>query len=238
MTDFNFSVLGPAPRVGVDGSALAQVLDSALSATGEKDRWEVTGDGFWRYLMRHGQSRRTQGWKLHVSATPASAETVLARSLSVLLSARSPFKFASTIDHVALLNARHTPRGHSGKFIPAYPHSDEEAVRLADALHQKTRGLAGPRILSDQPYVPMSLVHYRYGAFVEERRISNDGFYAWTILDPDGNPVEDRRVGQYLPPVWARCPFPQTRRNGAAPQNHKDQGVLVGDRFLTHEVIR
>ena len=238
MADFNFSVLAPTPRVGVDGATLTRVLDSALNATDKKDRWEVTGDGFWRYLTQQGRSRRTQGWKLHVSATPASAETVLARSLSVLLGGCSPFKFASTIDHVALLNARHTPRGHSGKFITIYPHSDEEAVRLAETLHQETRGLAGPRILSDQPYVPMSLVHYRYGAFVEERRISNDGFYAWTILDPDGSPVEDRRVGQYLPPAWAQCPFPQVSGNSSAPQRERGQDVLIGNRFLTYEAIR
>lgn len=238
MADFNFSVLTPAPRVEADDSALTRVLDGVLGVTGEKDHWEVTRDGFWCYLTRHEELRRAQGWKLHVSATPASAETVLARSLPVLLSGRSPFKFASTVDHVALLNARHTPRGHSGKFVTVYPHSDEEAVWLADALHHATRGLAGPRILSDQPYAPMSLVHYRYGAFVEARKISNDGFYAWTILDPDGNPVEDRRVGQYLPPTWARCPFPQVGGNGASRVNEKDQGVLVGDRFLIREAIR
>ncbi len=238
MADFNFSVLTPTPRAEADNSALTRVLDSVLSTTGEKDRWEVQGDDFWRYLTPNKENRRAQGWKLHVSATQASAETVLVRSLPVLLGSNSPFKFASTIDHAALLNARHTPRGHSGKFITVYPDSDEEAVRLADALHHATRGLAGPRILSDQPYAPMSLVHYRYGAFVETRKISNDGFYAWTILDPDGNPVEDRRIGQYLPPTWAQCPFPQTERNGTPRTSKEGQGVLIGDRFLIHEAIR
>lgn len=238
MADFNFSVLTPVPGAGADSSALTRVLDSALSATGEEDRWKVTGDGFWSYLVRPGQARRSQGWKLHVSATPASAEAVLARSLPVLLRGQSPFKFARTIDHVALLNARHTPRGHSGKFITVYPHTDEEAVQAAEALHLATLGHAGPRILSDQPYAPMSLVHYRYGAFVEERRVSNDGFYAWTILDPDGNPVEDRRVGQYLPPSWVRCPFPPAGGNESSRMTKKDDGVLVGDRFLAREAIR
>ncbi|HKR49234.1 MAG TPA: class IV lanthionine synthetase LanL [Pseudonocardiaceae bacterium] len=238
MADFSFSVLTPASRVEADDSALARVLDSALGATNEKNCWEVTKDGHWCYLARHEKIQRAQGWKLHISATLASAETVLARSLPVLLSGRSPFKFAKTIDHVALLNTRHTPRGHSGKFVTVYPYSDEEAVRLAEALHQATAGLAGPRILSDQPYVPMSLVHYRYGAFVEERKISNDGFYAWTILDPDGNPVEDRRVGQYLPPKWVRCPFPQVAGNGSSRANKEGQGVLIGDRFLVREAVR
>jgi tRNA A-37 threonylcarbamoyl transferase component Bud32 len=241
MADFSFSVLTPKQRVEADDSTLARVLDSALSVAGEKDHWEVKADGHWCYLTRGEQLGRAQGWKLHISATLASAETVLGRSLPVLLSSRSSFKFARTIDHVALLNARHTPRGHSGKFITVYPQSDEEAVRLADALHRATEGLAGPRILSDQPYAPMSLVHYRYGAFVEERKITNDGFYAWTILDPDGNPVEDRRVGQYLPPEWAKCPFPPAGMKEASPArktNKTSQGVLIGERFLTREAIR
>jgi tRNA A-37 threonylcarbamoyl transferase component Bud32 len=156
----------------------------------------------------------------------------------VLLKGRSPFKFVSTTDHVALLNARNTSRGHSGKFITIYPQSDEEAVRLAEALHRVTEGLAGPRILSDRPYTLGSIVHYRYGAFVEERKISNDGYYAWVIFDPDGNPVEDRRVGQYVPPAWAECPFPNAEGNGASDTNGDGQGVLVGDRFLVREAIR
>jgi serine/threonine protein kinase/rhamnogalacturonyl hydrolase YesR len=244
MADFNFSIFAPTGD-SVAGSALLEVVNEALRATGEIARWTVKADGFWTYAAPAEQLQCAQGWKLHVSATPLSAETVLARSLPVLLKSSSSFKFASTVDHVAILNTRTTPRGYSGKFITIYPENDEEAVRIAAALHQETKGLAGPRILSDRPYAPESLVHYRYGAFVEDRRVTNDGFYAWVIYDPDGNPVEDRRVGEYLPPTWARCPFPEpavaattrststsaTAKNGAG-------GVLIGDRFLVREAIR
>jgi len=238
MADFNFSVFSPASEASTDSSALVGVLDRILDATGARDHWKVATDGFWCQLTPNGYAERSQGWKLHVSATPASAEKVLAQSLPVLLKSRSAFKFARTIYHVIQLNARHTPRGHSGKFITVYPQSDEEAVRLAEALHQATAGLAGPRILSDRPYVPGSLVHYRYGGFMEQRRLSNDGLYSWVIFDPDGNPVEDRRVGQYLPPAWAPCPFPGAGGNRASRTNAGDQGVLVGDRFLVREAIR
>jgi tRNA A-37 threonylcarbamoyl transferase component Bud32 len=99
-------------------------------------------------------------------------------------------------------------------------------------------GLVGPRILSDRPYVPGSLVHYRYGAFVEERKLSNDGMYSWLIFDPDGNPVEDRRVGQYTPPAWARCPFPDSAGKAVSAVNSTKDGLLIGDRFLVREAIR
>jgi tRNA A-37 threonylcarbamoyl transferase component Bud32 len=238
MVNFHFSIFTPSSGASAEDSALVEVLDNVLRATDEIDRWKTTINGLWCYVTPNEQLRRPQGWKLHLSATPASAETVLARSLPVLLKSDSPFKFASTIDHVALLNARNTSRGHSGKFITIYPQSDDEAVRLAEALHQATEGLAGPRILSDRPYASRSLVHYRYGAFVEERKISNDGFYAWVIFDPDGNPIEDRRVGQYVPPAWAECPFPGAEGNGTSNANGGGQGVLVGDRFLVREAIR
>lgn len=261
MADFNFSIFAPTGDSSV-GSSLLEVLNDALGATDEIGRWAVKADGFWTYATPVEKLRCPQGWKLHVSATLLSAETVLARSLPILLKSNSPFKFASTLDNVGILNGRSTPRGYSGKFITIYPESDEEAVRLAAELHQETAGLAGPRILSDRPYAPESLVHYRYGAFVEERRVTNDGYYAWVIYDPDGNPVEDRRVGEYLPPAWAPCPFPDFGRTAAATTSSTANysttkspaadspdssgtaakpnggGVLIGDRFLVREAIR
>ncbi|MGH3770327.1 MAG: class IV lanthionine synthetase LanL [Pseudonocardiaceae bacterium] len=248
MADFSFSIFTQESRVNTDGYGLAKVLESTLLALGEMDRWEVSSSGFWCGVTLQGQVRRSQGWKLHLSATVLSAEMVLARSLPVLLKSSSSFKFASTLDRVAQLNARNTPRGHSGKFITIYPESDGEAVRLAEALHEATAGLAGPRVLSDRPYLPGSLVHYRYGAFVEERRLSNDGLYSWVIFDPDGNPVEDRRGGTFRPPPWVLCPFPipedsgpdgdSPQENDSANNKGNGQGLLIGDRFLVREAIR
>ncbi|MBB6396308.1 tRNA A-37 threonylcarbamoyl transferase component Bud32 [Actinomadura coerulea] len=240
-----------------DDTRLLDVLDRALGATAGPLRWKALRSGMWAHVRPENGECPQQGWKLHVSATPASAQDVLARALPVLLAGRSTFKFAATRDHVAAMNARNTSRGHSGKFITVYPVDDDEAVRLAAELHVATAGLPGPRILSDRPYGPGSLVHYRYGAFVEVRRITNDGFYAWMILDPDGKPVEDRRGATYTPPPWAVCPFPQdvppaegqnetdaadraestqksVTQNGAG--NRKS--VRIGSRFSVHEAIR
>lgn len=235
MVDFNFSIFSAATAESAGDAALVDVLTGALA--GAPDEWRVGRSGFWCSVAPEDVPRRTQGWKLHVSATPASAEEVLDRALEVLLKAGSAFKFAATIDYVAALNARNTSRGHSGKFITVYPDSDAEAVRLAQELHEATKGLPGPRILSDQPFARDSLVHYRYGAFVEERRLSNDGFYAWTILDPDGNPVEDRRAGRYTPPSWVTCPFPDNGMNGT-PRKNGSSEVLLAGRFAVREAIR
>jgi Lanthionine synthetase C-like protein/Protein kinase domain len=236
--EFNFSVFADARGASVDASELGGVLDDAFRVLGVTDCWNVATEGFWCYVAPREYAGRSQGWKLHLSATMSSAKAVLARTLPVLLEGGCAFKFANTLAHVGQLNARNTPRGHSGKFITVYPHSDEDAVGLAEALHQATVGLAGPRILSDRPYAPGSLVHYRYGAFVEARKLSNDGLYTWVIFDPEGNPVEDRRVGQYLPPAWARCPFPDPVVAVVSGVSDGKGGVLVADRFLVREAIR
>lgn len=222
-----------------DDSSLVGVLDSILSETDGRDRWNVSRDGgFWCSVTPEDGFGRAQGWKLHLSATMTSAEEVLARSLPILLAGTSAFKFARTIAHVVQQNARNTTRGQSGKFLTVYPRDDAEAVRLAEELHQATAGLSGPRVLSDRPYVPGSLVHYRYGAFVQQRRLSDGGLYSWVILDPEGNPEEDRRIGQYVPPSWARCPFPEPAPSGAPATQNGGGGVLIGDRFLAREAIR
>ncbi|MFI0366960.1 class IV lanthionine synthetase LanL [Actinomadura sp. 1N219] len=247
MAEFNFSVFSGATSPGAGDGRLIEVLDRALASSPGTAGWTARRGAMWCHLEREGGVCPAQGWKLHVSATPASAVEVLSRSLAVLLAGDSSFKFAADHDRVAALNARNTSRGHSGKFITVYPRSDDEAVRLALELHRATDGLAGPRILSDRPYAPGSLVHYRYGAFVEDRRITNDGFYAWMILDPDGNAVEDRRTGRYLPPSWVECPFPDHRPSGQSTAPDAGGGnanggnrseILIGTRFAVREAIR
>ncbi|MFF7813229.1 class IV lanthionine synthetase LanL [Streptomyces sp. NPDC007945] len=220
-------------------AVLEDLLHRAMNATDTGERWTTGSDDMWcRVTPLHGEQRQ-QGWKLHVSATAASAPTVLLKSLEVLLPDSSGFKFARSLERVGALNSRATPRGSSGKFLTVYPRSDADAARLAAELHRATAGLAGPRILSDQQYAVGSLVHYRYGAFVGRRRLSEDGLLVWYFEDPDGNPVEDRRTGQYTPPEWAVSPFPAPAHvPSPAPAPAKPRSVVVGDRFEVREAIR
>ncbi|MGW8761531.1 class IV lanthionine synthetase LanL [Streptomyces sp. NPDC055815] len=217
---------------------LEDLLRRALHATGTGARWAVEADEMWCRVAPVAGTRRAQGWKLHLSATAASAPAVLTRALGVLLREEAGFKFARSLEQVSALNSRATPRGSSGKFITVYPRSDAEAAALAQELHGATAGLAGPRILSDQPYAVRSLVHYRYGSFVGRRRLSDDGLLVWFIEDPDGNPVEDRRTGQYAPPPWAECPFPAVVPVAPPSGDAKNRPVVLGGRFAVREAIR
>ncbi|WP_225801234.1 class IV lanthionine synthetase LanL [Streptomyces sp. NK15101] len=217
---------------------LEDLLRQALHATGTGALWAVEADEMWCRVAPAAGTRREQGWKLHVSATAASAPEVLTKALGVLLRERSGFKFARSLEQVSALNSRATPRGSSGKFITVYPRSDAEAAGIARDLHEATAGLAGPRILSDQPYAARSLVHYRYGAFAGRRRLSDNGLLVWFIEDPDGNPVEDKRTGQYAPPPWAVCPFPASVPVAPRGGDTTSRPVVLGGRFAVREAIR
>ncbi|THA34581.1 hypothetical protein E6R18_07370 [Streptomyces sp. A1277] len=217
---------------------LESLLHQALRTTGTVAHWTAVTDEVWCRVASRAGTGPDQGWKLHLSATAASAPAVLAKALDVLLRDESPFKFARSLDQVNALNSRATPRGSSGKFLTVYPRSDADAVRLARELHAATTGLAGPRILSDQPYAPYSLVHYRYGAFTGRQRLSDDGLLIWYIEDPDGNPVEDQRSGRYCPPPWAVCPFPAAVPLPPDKADAASGQVLLGGRFEVREAIR
>lgn len=224
------------PRSADDDVDLPGLLQQQLRSRGGLAAWTVLIDGVWCRVAPHGHRQRAQGWKLHVSATLPSAPTVLARALPVLLDAGCAFKFAATRGDVAELNTAHTPRGSSGKFVTAYPTDDRQAVVLAAGLHEATDGLAGPRILSDHPYRPGSLVHYRYGSFVDQRELSNDGIYRDVVYGPSGESSDDRRAARFAPPSWA----PPVFGTEPAPDRaaSKPRAVLLHGRFAVREAIR
>lgn len=186
-----------------------------------------------------------QGWKLHLSATPTHAAEVLANILPVLEKHRVRFKFAPTVRTVRFLGSRECERAASGKFVTVYPSDPTQCVALAADLHAATAGLAGPRILSDRPYCPGSLVHYRYGGFTGASELDNDGVYSYRLAAPDGSTVPDRREAWYNPPNWAPCPFDSnldatdgTAATAATAPRQQRRAVLLGGRYVVREALR
>lgn len=227
---------------------MVELVRSTLDGDGD-GAWDLWLDGIWCYVRPPGHRVREQGWKLHVSATRASATTVLHRAVEVIATHRCAFKFASSLEQVNLLNSRHYPRGGAGKFITVYPDDEQQFVALAADLDKATDGLAGPSILSDRPYRSGSLVHYRYGAFTGKVQLSNDGDYRTMLARPDGSLVEDRRDAWFSVPGWAAPPLPaqEAAREAAAgegaqrPAGRAPGGVrrvLLGDRFVVGQAIR
>ncbi|HEV7862994.1 MAG TPA: class IV lanthionine synthetase LanL [Acidimicrobiia bacterium] len=181
-------------------------------------RWRFSVDGPWAHATPAGVEPPEQGWKLHISATGASAADVLAATVPVLLAEDVPFKFAAGQRIVRLLNSTHADRASGGKFLTVYPADDAQAVRIAEACHRATEGLTGPVILSDRVYRPGSLVHYRYGGFSAAPTVDADGVVVHLIKGPDGTPLADERTASYRAPSWLVDPFqPAPAARPAAP---------------------
>jgi hypothetical protein len=195
--------------------------------------WRRGFDDMWCHLRPAGARGPEQGWKLHLSASTGAAMDVLGRALEVLLADLCPLKFAASPDRHALLNSAHYPRGGAGKFMTVYPRDLAQFCSLAERLDAATDGLVGPRILSDRPYRPGSVVHYRYGAFTRKQQLSNDAERVLLIAAPDGRLVEDRRDAWFSPPSWAPEPFPRPP-GPAAPA----RPVVLAGRFVAREAVR
>lgn len=201
------------------------------------DDWHLRPGVFWCSVTPPGAATRVQGWKLHLSATPLSAGAVLTRAAEVLARHRCAYKFAATPARVAELCSRAADRAGGGKFLTVYPEDDGPRLRaLAAELHDATQGLAGPGILSDRPYRPGSLVHYRYGAHRGVTVLADDATRAAMLRAPDGSLRRDRRTAWFAPPDWAPPdPFaePTGPGGGATPRP-----VLLDGRYVVEEVIR
>jgi tRNA A-37 threonylcarbamoyl transferase component Bud32 len=184
--------------------------------------------GMWLRARNRRAASGDQGWKLHMSANMASAPEVLRRALPVLLAEDANFKLAASPEILAALNFGQSGMSQIGKFITVYPNSDKQAVRLAEALHRATTGLAGPVVPTDRPLKLGSLVHYRYGAFTERHVQLPIGEIVPTIQAPNGERVPDRRPLYYNPPSWAVDPF----QVAGLAEEIPEPSPLVGGRYL------
>jgi tRNA A-37 threonylcarbamoyl transferase component Bud32 len=165
------------------------------------------GDLLWISISHRQAARRQQGWKIHISAAVPSAESILYSALPILLSEPTHFKVAASLRCLADLNEGRAGLSQVGKFITVYPFDDEQCVRLAMKLDEATRGLRGPAIPSDRALRPGSLVHYRYGSFVEQFITDHEGKLLSVITAPTGDLIEDRRLSAYCEPAGRENPF-------------------------------
>jgi serine/threonine protein kinase len=174
---------------------IRQVLDRRVP-------WAIHDETFSLQAMGTGPWP-DQGWKLHVSATPPAAAAVLEAALDVLLPEGARFKVVTSLKRLFELNNGFMGVPQIGKFITVYPADDAQAVRLAVRLDEATRQFRGPRVPTDRPLRPESLVHYRYGALKSRAAAeggSSEGNGAFDLLDPAGRLTNDVRLPFYLPP--------------------------------------
>lgn len=221
------------PGNDLDQPVLLDILKAALVRAGAED-WDLEPGEFWCRVMPMAYEVQQQGWKVHVSATPLSAPFVLTRCVAVLVRSRCAFKFARDLSRVEMLVDDHCERGGGGKFITVYPRGDDHFRQVAAELDEATRDLHGPRILSDRPLRPGSLVHYRYGVSGAPSVLTNDGSFASLMTAPDGTTVVDQRQAWFSPPRWAGSPFP----GACEPPPVPPAAVQLDGRFIVRRAVQ
>ncbi|NUU23711.1 MAG: protein kinase/lanthionine synthetase C family protein [Streptomycetaceae bacterium] len=169
--------------------------------------WECDDSGPWTRRMPPGAAATLpdQGWKIHVSATPDSAGTVLRVVSEYCFAKGVPFKFLSDSLVLRTRNGKYFPREASGKFVTIYP-TDVAALEAALVdLDAELAGLPGPYILSDLRWNQGPL-HVRYGGFAVRYTYDADGERVMALRRPDGTLVADRREPRFTVPDWVDVP--------------------------------
>lgn len=193
--------------------------DAVASALGPM--WDIHRSGLWFQCQLSQNIMPLQGWKIHVSATAESANKVLEKVLRVLAAGGDAnFKFAVDLSTLSLLNSKEWSRAGSGKFITIYPPNSRRFLSLIEELHQATRDLTGPYVLSDYRYKDSCVVFYRYGGMQLYEVLNVEGERTPMLVRPDGKEVPDQRLAYPFTPEWADELLPVN-------QDHTDQTSSV-----------
>ncbi len=167
--------------------------------------WQLLADNPWTVLRPVRPDLPPQGWKVHVSATSATAGEVLRTIGHHCLAHGIAFKYLSSPELLLVHNGKYAPRGSSGKFMALYPRDDAELTDVLETTDQLVGGLPGPRILSDLRWREGPL-YLRYGGFRERFTYDADGVRVPAIEAPDGSLVPDVRLPYFAVPSWAPIP--------------------------------
>lgn len=168
--------------------------------------WRLHAGPVWTQAFGPRPARRTQGWKIHVSATLEDAHRALEAVTELAPRLDTEFKFSSDPTRHLRLLSKNIARQTGGKFITLYPPSDEVFTRLLELLYPVCSDLRGPYILSDTPYKESSVLFYRYGGFQNFSDIDVFHERRSLVLDQSYRFVEDRRLPSVVVPPFASTP--------------------------------
>ena len=104
--------------------------------------WTPRLAGVWTYVSPpDDNSKRRQGWKIHVSASRENYLKILERSIRVCVDYQVGFKFLSSPSIFSRLLGKGSFREASGKFITIYPSDDSQFLLIMEALSEQLSGV-------------------------------------------------------------------------------------------------
>ncbi len=185
---------------------LSDDSDSRFAEHETPDGWRRTDQGVWTLLAPTEPSEMLeQGWKIHISGTPDTAEETIKIAGEILCRLRIPWKFLRSRLIVTMTNSKYASRSGSGKVITVYPRTGAELHTALVELDGALRGRPGPYVLSDLRWNdgPLSI---RFGAFTLRWCELPDGTRVPAMRDPAGRLVPDTRRPVFTVPKWAYTP--------------------------------
>jgi hypothetical protein len=167
--------------------------------------WTQSVRDVWRVLRPAEGDMPGQGWKIHASATPANAERVLTATHAFCTANGIPFKYLRTRSILTARNSKYAPRQASGKLVTIYPRDEAELERTLTELSARLTGEPGPYVLSDLRFGSGPL-YVRYGGFLEQWVVDEQGNRVPAVQRPDGTLVPDERRPTFHVPDWVELP--------------------------------
>ncbi|MBZ4319196.1 class III lanthionine synthetase LanKC [Streptomyces huiliensis] len=175
------------------------------------DGWATARNGDWLNLFPAGPDggplpgQPLQGWKIHVSATAATADKTAADVWDHCVARGIPFKFVPGPHLLHLRNTKYAGRDHSGKFVTVYPADEEQLRTTLEELDAVLGGRPGPYVLTDLRWNAGPL-YVRYGAFARRFCVGERGTLVPAIEDGTGRLVPDSRDPAFRVPSWVTLP--------------------------------
>ena len=169
--------------------------------------WDMQMKGVWTHTTPPEKVSPSQGWKIHLSATPQNCKQILEKCSHICLDHEVAFKFLTDSFVFNTIMSKGWTRESTGKFITIYPVDTQHFQRIADDLYEALAQFKGPYILSDKRYKDSQVIYYRYGAFTGVPQLSIFGHTQTLLQSPEGALVPDGRSPFFSPPPWVSDPF-------------------------------
>ncbi|MFD7893522.1 class III lanthionine synthetase LanKC [Streptomyces sp. NPDC059743] len=167
--------------------------------------WERRRRGAWITCLPSTTTLPAQGWKVHVSAAVANADSVASRVWDYCTTHRIAFKLVPDLREYMLKNSKYADRAGSGKLATLYPVGEAELLRVLDGLGAMLDGEQGPYILSDLRWKDGPL-YVRYGSFLERKYVDANGVVQSGLETPSGSLEPDPRGPVFRIPDWVSPP--------------------------------
>ena len=204
--------------------------------------WAIHTGGFWSSCVPPGWESIEHGWKIHLSSSIERSEDTLAIAARACAEAGVSFKFCADKRMLDMSLGKNWSRFQTGKFVTAYPRDPDEFRRLIDVLHNGTRHLSGPHILTDRAYADSRTVFYRYGAHRGRYRVDPYGRKSPGYTLDDGTWIEDVRGPTFRLPPGLTDPFEAPAESDTATGergNGNGNGpIVLRDRYQVDGVIK